>query len=157
MSMYYSKSTGGFYSNEIHSIMPSDIIEISGEKYIQLMDDQNKGKLISSDEKGNPISINRPEIPIETLISRNIQALWKAANDYELSFIGGSATKYLNNNLEKSKAVSNWIDSIWNLYYIRKTLITIKRDESLFDFSSCGPIPYSIPELKAESIIGLKA
>jgi hypothetical protein len=50
----------------------------------------------------------------------------------------------------KALAIAAWSASIWNLYYVRKALLTPVMDYSLLDFSSCGPIPYSIPELRSE-------
>lgn len=61
--MFYSKSTNGFYVEEIHGDnMPSDVIEITQELYNQLMAEQSTGRQISSDENGMPITIE----PIDT-------------------------------------------------------------------------------------------
>jgi hypothetical protein len=61
--MFYSKSTGGFYTTEIHGEnIPSDAKEITSELYIALLDGQTEGKQISSDNDGNPILI----VPTDT-------------------------------------------------------------------------------------------
>ena len=46
-----------------------------------------------------------------------------------------------------------WIDRLffWDEYYIRKAGITVDSNLNL-DFSSFGPIPYTIPELSEEAM-----
>lgn len=84
----------------------------------------------------------------------NIAALWQAAHDYEYAEISGSAIGALVLGVMQSKpkcsAVQAWIQSIWNLYYTRKPLVTHEASSVSFDFSSCGPIPYTVPELMSE-------
>ena len=59
--MFYSKSTGGFYSVEIHGDnMPNDALEITDESYAALIAGQEQGKEISADENGLPILVDRP-------------------------------------------------------------------------------------------------
>lgn len=66
--MFYSKSTGGFYSTDIHGDnMPSDVVEITDEQHQALLDGQSQGKLISADKKGNPILIDPPPLTAEQL------------------------------------------------------------------------------------------
>lgn len=60
--MYYSKSTGGFYTTKLHgSVMPPDVVEITSSEYLKLLDEQSKGYAISADENGHPINIPRCE------------------------------------------------------------------------------------------------
>lgn len=62
--MLYSKSTGGFYSRDIHGDnIPSDAVEITDEQYAALLEGQSQGKVISADEEGNPILIDPPTAP----------------------------------------------------------------------------------------------
>lgn len=87
-------------------------------------------------------------------IAYNTNTLWQAAHDYEYAQISGSAVGYLAVGVmlgkPKSIAIKGWILSIWTLYYNRKPLVTPDLDLSLLDFSSCGNIPYSVPEFMAE-------
>lgn len=84
----------------------------------------------------------------------NIRSLWQAAHDYEYEQISGSAVGMLVLGVlqqkPKSLAIQAWIQSIWNLYYQRKALVTDNLDQSYLDFSSCGVIPYTVPELMSE-------
>lgn len=53
---YYSKSSGGFYCTEINkNNIPSDAIEITYKKYIELLDGQINDFCIVPDIHGNPI------------------------------------------------------------------------------------------------------
>lgn len=91
---------------------------------------------------------------IEQMKQANISALWSAAHNYEYSQISGTATGLLVlgvlKGMPKCIAVQAWVTSIWNLYYARKPLVTHEQDVDLLDFSSCGQMPHSVPELMAE-------
>lgn len=60
MSYYYSKTTLGFYSNDIHATMPDDVVEVSDSDYTALFEGQAEGKLISANDAGSPELIDRP-------------------------------------------------------------------------------------------------
>lgn len=58
---YYAKSAGGFYDSEINGDnIPNDAVEITTDLWEELLSDQSQGKIITGDESGHPISINRP-------------------------------------------------------------------------------------------------
>jgi hypothetical protein len=62
MSIFYSKSTGGFYISDIHGKnMPTDAISITKEYYAYLLAGQASGKIISSDDSGAPVLIDPPQ------------------------------------------------------------------------------------------------
>ena len=66
--MYYSKSTGGFYSREIHGDnIPADAVEITPEQHAALMAGQAEGKVIAADEKGYPVLQDPPQPTTEQL------------------------------------------------------------------------------------------
>lgn len=58
--MFYSKSTGGFYDSAIHTEMPADVVEISREYWLELLDGQSAGKMIVANDEGYPILVDRP-------------------------------------------------------------------------------------------------
>lgn len=61
MKMYYSASTNGFYTTEIHGYrMPADIVEITSEQHSALLAGQAAGKVIAADESGCPVLKDRP-------------------------------------------------------------------------------------------------
>lgn len=55
MSIYFSKSTLGFYNSEVNKSIPEDCVEIANEIYLALLEGQSGGKAIVSDENGYPI------------------------------------------------------------------------------------------------------
>jgi len=65
--MFYSPSTKGFYDRDIHGEnMPSDVLEITFEKYRELLDGQNNGKVIVATSDGiltlqEPPELNKEE------------------------------------------------------------------------------------------------
>lgn len=59
--MFYSKSTDGFYSREIHGDnIPADAVEITADEHAALLEGQSAGKLISADKKGRPVLTDPP-------------------------------------------------------------------------------------------------
>ncbi|HHQ9813521.1 TPA: tail fiber assembly protein [Escherichia coli] len=59
--MFYSANTSGFYTPQINGEnIPGDAVEITEDKYFELLQDQANGKLITSDGKGNPVAIDPP-------------------------------------------------------------------------------------------------
>ena len=57
---YYSKTTKGFYVNEIHGkLIPVDCVKITEEEHTALMNAQAKGKIIQPDKNGKPIAVDR--------------------------------------------------------------------------------------------------
>lgn len=73
MKMYYSKSTGGFYSPEIHGDrMPSDAAKITTATYNSLLAAQSNGKSIVPDENGNPIAVGPVAETPEQIIAKKI-------------------------------------------------------------------------------------
>jgi hypothetical protein len=63
MSIYYSKSERGFYHTDTfeEDQMPSDKVEITQERFDELMEQQASGLEIDGDDDGNPIA--REHVP----------------------------------------------------------------------------------------------
>ena len=57
MTIYFSKSTNGFYDSNINTNIPNDSKEISLSTWETLLSGQSNGQQITSDENGNPILI----------------------------------------------------------------------------------------------------
>ena len=59
--MLYAKSTGGFYSRDIHGDnIPEDAVEITTEQHAALIEGQSQGKRIVADEAGHPVLADPP-------------------------------------------------------------------------------------------------
>jgi hypothetical protein len=86
--IYYSKSTKGFYTTEIHGTnTPSDCVQITKELHADLLNDQSQGKQIVPDKNGYPITIVPPVVsPTWDQIRSKRDALlkdsdWSVASD----------------------------------------------------------------------------
>lgn len=71
MTIFYSKSSGGFYSTTVHNSIPVDAVEITEEQHAALLSDQASGKIITVDNNGNPIAV----LPESLLTLDQIKAL----------------------------------------------------------------------------------
>jgi hypothetical protein len=74
--MFYSKDTGGFYSQEIHGDkIPVDAIEIAEEQYVNLLKAQSAGATIQANESGMPIAVAAPELNEMQLMQKAVSAV----------------------------------------------------------------------------------
>lgn len=81
MKVFYSAQTNGFYPDDIEfNNPPDDLIEIPEEYYKSLLHEQSQGKIITSDDSGYPIAIDRPTPGNDEL--RKIE-LTKLSADYQ--------------------------------------------------------------------------
>lgn len=93
MKKYYSKTTTGFYSSEIHGdAIPADAVEISTEKYFELRDGRAQGKSISSDVDGLLVLVDPPPIDPQIVISA-ILAPVKLLREVAINRINGIADR----------------------------------------------------------------
>lgn len=90
---------------------------------------------------------------LQRIVDSKIERLWSAADRSVSSSISGAAIGLLTMGVMQAKpkalAVQTWIKSVWDLYYSRKAAVTAISELNT-DFSSCGPMPCSVPELIAE-------
>ena len=69
--MFYAKSTGGFYTPEIHGDkIPSDAVEITEAQHAELLAGQSAGKAISTDADGKPVLTDPPASTHEQLLAQ---------------------------------------------------------------------------------------
>lgn len=79
MNKFYSKSTGGFYSADVHNgdQIPTDAVQVPNDAYAALFAAQAAGKVIQPGEDGAPVAVDRPgPTPTQSAasLSRAIQA-----------------------------------------------------------------------------------
>lgn len=68
--MFYSASTCGFYSKEIHGTnMPADVVNITKEEHAALMVGQSSGKIITADANGRPFLMDAPDPAVSVPVS----------------------------------------------------------------------------------------
>lgn len=53
---YYSKTTEGFYIEDVSTNIPKDAVEISEDRYNELFENQGKGMSIYPDKNGYPMN-----------------------------------------------------------------------------------------------------
>ena len=91
MSIYFSKTTNGFYDSEIHATMPGDVVEISREDHQSLLTEQASGKQITANSAGYPVameSVVSDDIKLAACKSKAINLLsetdWTQVSDCPL-------------------------------------------------------------------------
>ncbi len=125
--------------------------EIVREIEPELVDGEYLQKFVVEPLSAEQLELQKSEQ--ERLKSHKVDSLWKAADDYIARYISGVAIGILAVGVTLSKpkaiAVSNWTQSIWAEYYIRKEKVTTSSNDNL-DYSMFGVIPFSVLELKEE-------
>lgn len=80
---FYSKSTGGFYTREKHGDeMPEDVVEITTEEHIALLDAEAAGKVIKADADGKPAVVDPAPPTVEQIISSLTGTIQQRLDDF---------------------------------------------------------------------------
>jgi hypothetical protein len=118
MALFYSKSTGGFYDDSIHTAaqIPSDAVAITEVQHQALLTGQSAGKLITADANGNPILVDPPAPPLADVQARSLAALDDAAEVLRGKFItansGQVATYLLKQNQAAAFKAANYTGTV---------------------------------------------
>jgi hypothetical protein len=87
--IYYSKSTNGFYSVEIHGdSIPQDAVEITPEAHMSLLHGQSQGMVITGDVDGNPTLVNAVSVEL-TYAEKRAAEYPNFADQFDLLYHGG--------------------------------------------------------------------
>lgn len=132
--MYYSKSTGGFYSAEIHGAreiqlstpqtesgeepkiwtepnpdckIPADAVEITAELHISLLNAQSNGKVIQPDENGCPVALDPTPTPITALIDIAIQQIRRLRVGVFSTLAGMQSEAIVSGDVTTAKAIAS--------------------------------------------------
>lgn len=96
--MYFSAQTGGFYDPEFHGLfepdnpdcmIPGDAVEVSCERWIELLAGNTAGKIIAVDSAGFPMLADPPPPSAEDLVT--VERSWR---DQRLSETDGVVTRH---------------------------------------------------------------
>ncbi|WP_278412707.1 phage tail protein [Stutzerimonas kunmingensis] len=80
MQRFYSKSTGTTYIEGFHADIPADAVQISNERYNEVIANPSAGRVRSHDADGLPILIDPPvKVPTVEALCDNIDAAADAA------------------------------------------------------------------------------
>lgn len=127
--------------------LPDNAVSLTDEQW------ENRQRIKRDMASGEIVPYTPPGPDPTIVIAQKTSALWQSAHDYEYQKISGAAFALLTLGVLQGKlkciAVQGWIASIWTLYYQRKALITVDSIDDL-NFSICGSMPYTIPELMQE-------
>jgi len=90
--MFYSKSTKGFYTTELHgSAIPSDAIAITSQQHADLLRAQADGKVIAVDQNNKVVAQDRPAPSAEEIQARDAKLAAQQAAQAKLTALGLTA------------------------------------------------------------------
>ncbi|MFJ4193943.1 phage tail assembly chaperone [Pseudomonas sp. NPDC089534] len=73
--IFFSASERGFYDDTINSEIPDDGIEVSDERRREILTGQSAGMVVTADEFGGPILVDRPPPSAEALAAA--ERVWR--------------------------------------------------------------------------------
>ncbi|PHM72684.1 tail fiber assembly protein [Xenorhabdus sp. KJ12.1] len=76
---YYSPEANGFYQRDVHTDMPSDVVEITDDEYLILMGAASTGREIKAGKHGRPVIVE-PVLDHIAIAEAQKQALLIAIN-----------------------------------------------------------------------------
>ena len=104
MTMYFKD---GFFDDSYGDFVPKGAVEISQDKYIELLNGQSQGKQIIADKTGNPVLIDPQPSPAHVL---NLDTLtWEISAEKQTALLADTQTHLIANIDEHAaKIYSTW-------------------------------------------------
>jgi hypothetical protein len=108
MSIYYSKSTGGFYTTDIHTAaqIPSDAVSITQTQWQDLLAAQAAGDTIQADSNGNPIAVAPPAPTLVQVQTAALSQIDTAAEELRAQFITANSGQVATYILKYNQAIA---------------------------------------------------
>lgn len=122
---FYSASTGGFYNDKIHEVMPGDCVEITKDEYHSLLSGESEGMVISPGDSGKPVLCDRQPLTSEQITTMFKNAIQRHMDEVAISLgyddIKNSVTyaeepavpKFQN----EGRALRTWRSLVWAYGY----------------------------------------
>ena len=102
MTMYYKN---GFFDDADGGFVPEDAVEISQDKYIELLNGQSQGKQIIADKSGNPVLIDPQPSAAHVL---NLDTLtWEISPEKQTALFAQQKESLLNKLANKADQLKN--------------------------------------------------
>ena len=104
MTMYYKN---GFFDDSYGGFVPDGAVEISQDKYIELINGQSQGKQIIADKTGKPVLIDSQPSAAHVL---NLDTLtWEISAEKQTALLADTQTRFIANIDEHAaKIYSTW-------------------------------------------------
>lgn len=104
MTMYFKD---GFFDDSYGGFVPEGAVEISQDKYIELINGQSQGKQIITDKKGNPVLIDPQPSAAHELNNDTLQ--WEISAEKQTALLAETQTRLIANIDEHAaKIYSTW-------------------------------------------------
>ncbi|NYA25008.1 hypothetical protein HZI65_02935 [Haemophilus haemolyticus] len=102
MTMYYKN---GFFDDADGGFVPEDAVEISQDKYIELLNGQSQGKQIIADKTGSPVLIDPQPSAAHQL---NLETLtWEISPEKQTALFAQQKESLLNKLADKADQLKN--------------------------------------------------
>lgn len=156
MKYYFEQA---FYDPELGNV-PEGAVEISDERWFELLDAQAHGKRIVTGPDGFPVAEAPAEPSLDERKAVAIETLWRNYKAYQTKYVDAEdlylAGKCAREGSAMGSAVEVWVMSLWTRYYdVRDAIAAAETADALeeIDLSAdaCGVPPYTIRQLNDEA------
>lgn len=105
MTTYFNPDDMAFYSDELYSNIPSQVVPLSDEQYIALLNGQSQGKQIIADKTGYPVLIDPQPSSAHEL---NLDTLrWEISPEKQTALFAQKKEGLLNKLADKADQLKN--------------------------------------------------
>lgn len=145
MKYYFEKA---FYSPEIGPV-PEGAVEITDDRWQELLRAQMNGKRIVTGEDGYPVAEDYPEPTLDERKAAIIDRLWRNYKTYQQKYVDDGdlslAIVCASKGSAMGSAVQNWVLLLWARYYTVRDAVTAAETAEALEAIDLTPDAFGVP------------
>lgn len=143
---YYCENA--FYAPELGPV-PEGAVEISDERWQELLNAQTEGKRIVTGAGGQPVAEAFPEPTLEERKERAVQELWQNYKTWQQTYVDAEdltlAVVCASKGSAMGAAVQNWVMQLWARYYTVRDAVTAAETAEALEAIDLTPDAFGVP------------
>lgn len=143
---YYCENA--FYAPELGPV-PEGAVEISDERWQELLNAQTEGKRIVTGAGGQPVAEAFPEPTLDERKAVITDRLWRNYKTYQQKYVDGEdltlAVVCASKGSAKGAAVQNWVMNLWARYYTVRDAVTAAETAEALEAIDLTPDAFGVP------------
>lgn len=145
MKYYFGKA---FYAPEIGPV-PEGAVEITDDRWQELLRAQMNGKRIVTGKDGYPVAEDYPEPTLDERKAVITDRLWRNYKTYQQKYVDGEdlslAIVCASKGSAMGAAVQNWVMELWARYYTVRDAVTAAETAEALEAIDLTPDAFGVP------------